>query len=77
MALTTFAAIDVGSYEISMKIFELAKKTQYREVNDVRYRIELGAESYSVGMLSMETVDKICEILEDFKRIMKEFGVTS
>ncbi|MBR2766175.1 MAG: exopolyphosphatase [Blautia sp.] len=76
MALTTFAAIDVGSYEISMKIFELAKKTQYREVNDVRYRIELGAESYSVGMLSMETVDKICEILEDFKRIMKEFGVT-
>ena len=76
MAFTTFAAIDVGSYEVSMKIFELAKKTRYREINDVRYRIELGAESYSVGMLSMETVDKLCEILVDFKRIMKEFGVS-
>ncbi len=26
MAVTTFAAIDIGSYEVSMKIFELSKK---------------------------------------------------
>ena len=38
MAVTTFAAIDIGSYEVSMKIFELSKKIGFREVNDVRYR---------------------------------------
>ena len=26
MSITTFAAIDVGSYEVGMKIFELSKK---------------------------------------------------
>ena len=26
MAITTFAAIDIGSYEVSMKIFELVAK---------------------------------------------------
>ncbi|MBR2527896.1 MAG: HD domain-containing protein [Blautia sp.] len=76
MPMTTFAAIDIGSYEICMTIFELSKKSVFRVVNDVNYPIELGRESYSVGRLSMETVDKVCEILLDFKRIMKEFGVS-
>jgi len=75
MAVLTFAAIDVGSYEISMKIYELSKRSRMRVVNDIRYRLQLGSESYSVGRFSMETVDKICEILLDFQRIMKEFGV--
>ena len=35
MAVTTFAAIDIGSYEISMKIFEFSKKIGFRELNDV------------------------------------------
>ena len=42
MAVTTFAAIDIGSYEISMKIFEFSKKIGFRELNDVRYRLEIG-----------------------------------
>ena len=41
MAVTTFAAIDIGSYEISMKIFEFSKKIGFRELNDVRYRLEM------------------------------------
>ena len=36
MAMTTFAAIDIGSYEISMKIIEFTKKIGNRELNDVR-----------------------------------------
>lgn len=39
MAITTFAAIDIGSYEISMKIFEFSKKIGFRQLNDVRYRL--------------------------------------
>ena len=51
MAVTTFAAIDIGSYEISMKIFEFSKKIGFRELNDVRYRLEIGKGAYSRGRL--------------------------
>lgn len=74
MAVTTFAAIDVGSYEVSMKIFELSKKIGFREVNDVRYRLELGNGAYSKGKLDPDMLDFLCDILKDFKRMMAEFG---
>lgn len=75
MAMTNFAAIDVGSYEVSMKIFELSKKIGFRELNDIRYRLEIGKGAYSVGRMDMDVVDALCEILIDFKRVMQEFGV--
>ncbi len=42
MAVTTFAAIDIGSYEVSMKIFEISKKHWFPNVDDIRYRLESG-----------------------------------
>ena len=42
MAVTTFAAIDISSYEITMKIFEFSKKGGFRTVDDIRYRLNLG-----------------------------------
>ena len=77
MAVTTFAAIDIGSYEVSMKIFEMSKRIGFREINDVRYQLELGRGTYAAGRLEMETVDELCGILDDFKRMMAEFGVES
>ena len=76
MAVTTFAAIDIGSYEISMKIFEFSKKIGFRELNDVRYRLEIGKGAYSRGRLEPEMVDDICVILKDFSNMMQEFGVS-
>ncbi len=75
MTVTTFAAIDVGSYEVSMKIFELSRKVGFKELTDIRYRLELGKGAYSKGKLDGRMVDLLCDILLDFKRIMKEFSV--
>ena len=44
MAVTTFAAIDIGSYEVSMKIFEMSKRIGFREINDVRYQLSWAVE---------------------------------
>lgn len=74
MAVTTFAAIDIGSYETSMKIFEFSKKVGFKELNHVRYRLELGRGAYFGGQLDMNMMDALCEILVDFKKMMKEFG---
>lgn len=75
MACTMFAAIDVGSYEINLKIYELSSRKGIRVVNHVRHRVELGKDAYATGRIGTELVDELCSVLNDFQRIMKEFGV--
>lgn len=75
MAVKTFAAIDVGSYELSMKIFEVSKARGMKEIDHIRYGIDMGTESYTTGKLSYERVDELCGILREFKDIMKTYQV--
>ena len=44
MACTMFAAIDVGSYEVNLKIYELSARKGIHVVNHVRHRMELGKD---------------------------------
>ena len=44
-------------------------------VNHVRHRMELGKDTYATGRIGTELVDELCNVLLDFQRIMKEFGV--
>ena len=48
MAITTFAAIYIGSYEVSLKIFELSGKKKIREIDHIRTRLELGRDTIQV-----------------------------
>lgn len=73
MSFTTFAAIDVGSSEISMKIFQVNKKTGITELDHVRYSIALGSEAYTKGKISHATVNELCLVLEGFAVKMKEY----
>ena len=75
MKVTTFAAIEIASYEVSMKIFALSPKSM-KEINYVRHRMELGKDAYRTGRISNDRLDELCDVLIDYKRIMKEFGVT-
>ena len=54
MKITTFAAIYIGSYEVSLKIFELSAKKPIREIDHVRARVELGKDSYQKGYIGYE-----------------------
>ena len=75
MGIKTFAAIDVGSYELAMKIFEFSGKGKMREVNHVRHRIELGTDTYATGKISYARVDELCRVLREFLDIMEEYKV--
>ena len=44
--MMTYAAIHIGSYELIMKIFELSKGNNMKQLDFVRYRLNLGQESY-------------------------------
>jgi exopolyphosphatase/guanosine-5'-triphosphate,3'-diphosphate pyrophosphatase len=75
MACRMFGAIDVGSYEVNLKIYELSARKGIHVVNHVRHRLELGKDTYATGKIGTELVDELCDVLLDFQRIMKEFGV--
>ena len=71
MAYKTFAAIDVGSYELAMKIYEISTKNGIKEIDHIRHRIELGTDSYFTGKLGNDRGDELCRMLGEFKDIMK------
>lgn len=73
--MKTFAAIDVGSYELSMKIFEISSKSGIREIDHIRQRIDLGTDTYTTGKISYGRVDELCRILRDYGDIMKSYKV--
>lgn len=75
MAITTFAAIDIGSYDLEMKIFEMSGKGGMKQVDDIRHRLDLGSGTYAAGKVSNETVNELCDILKEFQGIMKSYKV--
>lgn len=77
MRMTTFAAIHIGSYEILMKIFEMSKTRGMRQLDFVRYRLTLGSDSYVSGKISYDTMNELCEKLNEFKEKMAEYGVSA
>lgn len=75
MAVKTFAAIDIGSYELGMKIFEISPKNGMKEIEHIRHRIDLGSDSFATGKISYEKVEELCRVLIEFTDIMKTYKV--
>lgn len=75
--MKTFAAIDVGSYELAMKIFEFSGKNKMREIDHIRYRLDLGTETYSTGKISCDKMDELCRVLKEYADIMATYQVSA
>lgn len=76
MAYKMFAAIYVGSSELGMKIYEIAGKKSFKQVDSVSRIIELGKDTYRMGELTTVSIRQVCSILNDFKKKMKEYQIT-
>lgn len=75
MAYQMFAAINVGSSDISMKIFELNSKWGSKEVDSISTILELGSDTYRLGYVSNDKINELMDCLNQFKNKMKEYGV--
>ena len=73
--MKTFAAIDVGSYELTMKIFEISAKNGIKEIDYIRHRIDLGTDTFATGKIGNARVDELCRVLRDYGEIMKSYKV--
>ncbi|MBO5260189.1 MAG: HD domain-containing protein [Agathobacter sp.] len=75
MAVEMFASIYIGSYEVSLKIFEISQKKGMREVEHIRSRIDLGKDTFENGSISYGSVEKLCDTLSEFSGIIKTYRV--
>ena len=73
MGITTFAAIDVGSYNVCMDIYEMSPRIGIRQIEEIRQRLEIGRDTYGKGKIAFETASQLCHILKDFSHIMEGY----
>ena len=75
MPIQMLAAIDVGSSEVAMKIYQFSKRTGIQEVEYVRSIVELGADTYNTGVIAHDTVRELCGVLGGFVNKLKEYRI--
>lgn len=71
-----FAAIDIGSSRLELKIFQLTKEGGVSVIENCESKLSIGKESYHSGKISYELASEICACLENFKRVMRDYNVT-
>lgn len=76
MAYKTFAAIYVGSSDVSMKVYQISSKKTFKQIDQISKIIELGKDTYSKGYLSTELIKQVCDILNGFKKKLREYQIT-
>lgn len=70
-----FAAIDVGSFELELGIYEMSAKTGIHAIDHVKHTIALGKDTYNKGKISYGLVEEMCQVLLDFSVRMKTYQV--
>lgn len=75
MSYIMFGAIDVGSTDVSLTIYEISEKLGIKKVDYISHIIELGVDSYQFGTIRYELVEELCEVLQEFKGKLQEYKV--
>ena len=70
-----FAAIDVGSHEIQLKIAELSREEPPKVVEHVQRTLAIGADTYLRGKISQPVLNECIKVLTDFTEILKAYRI--
>lgn len=70
-----YAAIDIGSNAMRLLIANIVeqneKETQFNKSSLVRVPIRLGQDAFTVGSISEENIDRMCDAMKAFTLLMK------
>jgi exopolyphosphatase/guanosine-5'-triphosphate,3'-diphosphate pyrophosphatase len=72
-----FSSIYIGSYETTMKVFEISKQKGIKTIDTLKISSDIIKDILSVGRIMPETCDKLCRVLNDMKRTMEGYKVDS
>lgn len=70
-----FASIYIGSYEIILKIFQVNKSKNMKELDCLKAKTGIAKDIYNDGKISFETTDHLCGVLKDMKKVMEMYQV--
>lgn len=76
-----YAAIDIGSNAMRLLVVNIVeqegKETQFNKSSLVRVPIRLGQDAFTVGEISTENTDRMCDAMKAFNLLMKVHKVES
>lgn len=75
MQVVTFGVIEIGTYSVSLEIFEISKKFRIRSIDRIQQRMELGKDTYTLGKISAAKIEELCRLMKRFAEIMREYRV--
>lgn len=70
-----FAALTIGSYEVTMTIYEVSAVGEMHQLNKIKQKMELGKDTLRFGRISNEMTKKLCQELLKMKEIMQEYQI--
>lgn len=70
-----FASIYIGSYETTLKIYEIGKSKGLKEIDCMKMQSDVIRDIISTGAISFETTDRLCKVLNDMKKTMESYRV--
>lgn len=75
MAVTSFAAMHIGLAVMTLRVYQLNKKSGIDCIDELAHPIKCGVELYSEGRLSFETVDEMTDVLKGFQLKIAEYAI--
>lgn len=75
MAVMRLGAIEIGSHELELKVFDVSSTKGIQMVDQVRHALPLGKDTYAYGRISYPILDEVCRVLNQFVEIMRGYKV--
>lgn len=75
MKLKSYGSIYIGTYEVSLRIYEIHHKSRsLRLLTDLRRPIHIAHDLFKGSNITSDTVDDLIHALKDMKMTLSEFG---
>ncbi|MCR4868358.1 MAG: hypothetical protein K5889_02630 [Lachnospiraceae bacterium] len=75
MKLKSYGSIYIGTYEVSLRIYEIRQKSRsIHLLTDLRRPVHIAHDLFDGNNISIETVDDLIHALKDMKRALIEYG---
>lgn len=72
----TAAVIYIGSNSLRLKIAQ-SMEGQINVLEELRYPLSLGEDTFSLGIIKSGTVNKLCEVLANFVAVARGYDISS
>ena len=70
-----FSSIYIGSYETTMKVFEVSKQKGVKNIDTLKMRSDIIKDVLMNGSILPATISNLCKVLNDMKRTMASYKV--